>query len=210
VFDTVAAGHCDPRATLDGQVRLPASGGSWFDDGEEQADRLSTALSGALPMQPTSSPDIGVYLDDATGTKVDYYVDYVVRLEPLSCTGSGAQKQRVIVTVTSNVPADAAAALPPSILGSSRPAGWLLTSLCIYAPVDGVFGSATLGGRTFLYAPYQHGVRAVAGATIELEPGQTRTMTYHVTSAPNQPGDPTCVSPGVHGSGTAQAGESDC
>lgn len=213
VFDAVAAGQGDPRTTLDGLVR--ATGEQrllvWSDDGREQADLGGTALAGALPSEPTSSPDIGVYLNDATGTKLDYYLDYDVRVAPLSCSGSGAQQQRVTVTMTSNVPADAAETLPPSILGLSRPPGWLLTNLYVYSPVGGEVGDATLGGKDFPYAPYQHGNREVAGATIELEPGQRRILTYDVTSGPGQSGAPDVgITPGVPGSGTVQTAGSAC
>jgi hypothetical protein len=213
VFDAVSTGQGDPQATLDALVRATDEQRLlvWSGDEEEQADLADTALSGALPTEATSSPDIGVYLNDATGTKLDYYLDYDVSLEPLSCSDSQAQEQRLTVTMTSNAPKDAATSLPPSILGLSRPAAWLLTNLYIYAPVGGDVGGATLDGDRFAFAPYRHDSRPVAGATIELTPGQTRTLTYVVTSGPDQPGDPDVrITPGVPGSGTVDSQGSAC
>jgi hypothetical protein len=212
VFDAVAAGQGDPRTTLDAMVRGTNEHRLlvWSDNGEEQADLSTTLLSGALPTEATDSPDVGIYLNDATGTKLDYYLDYDVTLKPLSCSENGAQEQRVTVTMTSNAPADAATSLPPSILGFSR-SGRLFTNLYIYAPVDGDIGGATLDGEKLAFAPYQHGTRPVAGATIELKPQGTRTMTYVVTSGPDQPGEPDVrVTPGVPGSGTVQTAGSAC
>ena len=212
VFDAVAAGQGDPRTTLDAMVRGANEQRLlvWSDNGDEQADLATTVLSGALPSGATRSPDVGIYLNDATGTKLDYYLDYDVTLKPLACSANGAQEQRVTVTMTNNAPADAATSLPPSILGFSS-SGRLFTNLYIYAPVDGDVGGATMDGEKFAFAPYQHGTRPVAGATIDLKPQQTRTMTYIVTSGPDQPGEPDVrITPGVPGSGTVQTAGSAC
>jgi hypothetical protein len=113
--------------------------------------------------------------------------------------------------MTNNAPKDAATSLSPSILGLSRPAGWLLTNLYIYAPVGGDVGGATLDGEKFEFAPYRHDTRPVAGATIELAPGQTRILTYVVSSGPDQPGAPDVrITPGVPGSGTVESRGSAC
>ena len=43
----------------------------------------TTTLSGKVPFEATDDPEIGIYLNDATGTKLDYYLDYDVTVEPL-------------------------------------------------------------------------------------------------------------------------------
>ena len=103
-----------------------------------------------MPFEASDDPQIGIYLNDATGTKLDYYLDYDVTVEPVSCD-DGIQEQRVTIDMTSNVPADLST-LNESILGLSRPPGWLLTNVYVYGPVDGSIGRSTLDGEKFNYA----------------------------------------------------------
>ena len=210
VFDAVIAGQGAPRPLLDalveaaGEQRLLV----WSADDEEQQTLETTVLSGRLPVEPTGEPQIGIYLNDATGTKLDYYLDYDVSVEPLSCT-DGVQVQRVTVDLSSGVPKQLSAIR--SVLGLSRPRGWLLTNVYVYGPVGGSIGAATLDGEKFLYAPLQQETRPIAGATIELEPGQSRTVVYDVVSGAGQTGDPqVSITPGVPGSGGVEEGGSAC
>ena len=211
VFDSVLGGQGSPSAILDGLVRATDEERLliWSADDGEQQTLETTALGGELPIDPTTEPEIGVYLNDATGTKLDYYLDYDVSVEPISCNDN-VQEQRVSIEMTSTVPEDGAG-LNESILGFSRPAGWLLTNVYVYAPVDGSIGDSTLDGEKFLYAKLQQETRPIAGATIELKPGQSRTLVYDVVSGKAQTGDPrVSVTPGVPGSTVVDDGGSAC
>ena len=211
VFDTVLGGQGSPSAILDGLVRATDEQRLliWSADDEEQQVLETTALGGELPIDPATEPEIGIYLNDATGTKLDYYLDYDVTVEPLSCKDE-VQEQRVTITMTSDVPKDLST-LNDSILGLSRPAGWLLTNVYVYAPVDGSVGASTLDGEKLIYAKLQQETRPIAGATIELKPGQSRTLVYDVVSGQGQTGDPrVSVTPGVPGSTVVDDGGSAC
>ncbi len=211
VFDAAIGGQGSPSVILDALVR--AAGEQrllvWSDDEREQQTLETTPLSGELAVEPADRPEIGIYLNDATGTKLDYYLDYDVTVEPLSCA-DGAQEQRVTIEMTSSVPGDLSG-LNESILGLSRPAGWLLTNVYVYGPVDGSMGESTLDGEKLRYARLQHETRPIAGATIELKPGQSRTLVYDVVSGEDQTGDPrVSITPGVPGSGSVDEGGSAC
>ena len=211
VFDAVLGGQGSPGAILDALVRAADEQRLlvWSDDDEEQQTIETTTLSGKVPLETSDDPQIGIYLNDATGAKLDYYLDYDVTVEPLSCDG-GIQEQRVTIVMTSNVPAGLSS-MNESILGLSRPPGWLLTNVYVYGPVDGSIGESTLDGEKFEYALYEQETRPIAGATIELEPGQRRTVVYDVVSGEDQTGDPEVrITPGVPGSSEVSTAGSAC
>ena len=48
-----------------------------FDEAEQE--RLAgSKVAGELPSTPSSRPQVGVYLNDGTGSKMSYYLDYDV------------------------------------------------------------------------------------------------------------------------------------
>ena len=211
VFDAVLGGQGDAGTILDGLVRAAEERRLlvWSDDDDEQATIGTTTLSGELPLEASDDPEIGIYLNDATGAKLDYYLDYDVTVEPLSCD-DGVQTQRVTIDMASSVPSDLSK-LTESIIGLSRPPGVLLTNVYVYGPVDGSIGGSTLDGEKFNYAALEQETRPIAGATIELKPGQSRTVTYDVVSGEDQTGDPEIsITPGVPGSSEVETAGSAC
>ena len=210
VFDAVIGGQGAPRTLFDALVKAADEQRLlvWSADDKEQQTLETTELSGKLPLEPTDEPQIGIYLNDATGSKLDYYLDYDVIVEPLSCT-DGVQEQRVTIDLSSSVPKQLSAIRP--VLGLSQPRGWLLTNVYVYGPVGGSIGASTLDGERFRYAPLRQETRPIAGATIELEPGQSRTVVYDVVSGTGQTGDPqVSITPGVPGSAAVEVGGSAC
>ena len=80
VFDTFAAGTGDQvgairalvRGVAEGRVRLHS-----FDDAD-QSVVAGTTIAGELAGTDPRRPTVGVYLNDATGSKMSYYLDYEV------------------------------------------------------------------------------------------------------------------------------------
>jgi hypothetical protein len=184
----------------------------WSDDDDEQALLAPTRISGELPTDPDSSPSIGVYLNDGTGAKMDYYLDYQVRVRSTGCDARGVQSLTVSVSMQSNAPANAAD-LPVSITGPGfgAPPGTARTNVLVYAPTGGEIGKATMTGERLISARFEHEGREVAAQTVDLAPGDERVLTFAVTSGPRQVGQPDVrVTPGMPGSGTATVSASAC
>ena len=87
MFEKFSSGAGNPQVVLEGLARgvderrlLVHS----FDEAEQE--RLAgSKIAGELPGSPTSRPQVGVYLNDGTGSKMSYYLDYDVAVRSEGC-----------------------------------------------------------------------------------------------------------------------------
>ncbi len=132
VFDTFAAGAGDQigviralvRGVDEGRVRIHS-----FDE-DDQAVVAGTTIAGELAGTDPRRPQVGVYLNDGTGSKMSYYLDYEVDVAAVTCT---RDRQRLLgrMRITSDTPSDVASAAPGGDRvrrrarrrGRARPAG---------------------------------------------------------------------------------------
>ena len=165
VFAAVTSDDVDPARLLaaivqgsdEGRIRL------WSADAAEQEALAETTLAGVPSTD--SDPVLGVYLNDATGGKMGYYLDGLVTS---TCTGT---ERRVTVELTSEAPADAATSLPGFVTGNGVygvPAGLIRTQVLIVLPP---------GARAVTQADSERTVvrddagRVVVAQLVEVEPG---------------------------------------
>jgi hypothetical protein len=208
------SGGGDPRTVLDGIVRSADERRTlvWSDHSDEQAVLETTSIAGQLPEQSTGAPQVGVYLNDGTGSKMDYYLDYDVAVASTACHMDQSQQLRLTVTMASTAPSNAAE-LPISVRGPGfgAPAGSIRTNLLVYAPGGGRVTSPSIDGRPAISAPFVHEGRPVAAQTVDLKPGQSRSFTLTIRTGDDQPEQAVVqVTPGVNGSGQAEVSESAC
>lgn len=185
VFSALTNGNVDAGALL----RALSRAGSehrlyvWSASEGDTAALEGTTLAGA-PL--TNTPDtarFGVYVNDGTGSKMDFYVTPDVRLEFGGCgTGSTPRNLTVTVTLTSNAPADAASSLPEYITGGGGngvPPGIARVVGEIYLPEGFEATSAEItNGRGF--GGGEVGGRQVLTYSIDLKPGESQTVTIDV------------------------------
>ncbi len=91
MFEALAAGAARPAPLLDalaraaGERRLLA----WSAHPAEQALLAPTVLGGVLPENDAARPVLGVFLNDGTGAKLDYYLRGAVAVTPAGCRPDG-------------------------------------------------------------------------------------------------------------------------
>jgi hypothetical protein len=214
VFAAVAGGDGDPRVLIEGLARGVREGRiyAWSADEQEQATLSDTPLAGELLPAQGQTPHVGFYLNDATGAKMQYYLDYDVALEATDCATDGTQTFDATFTMTSNAPGDAAD-LPESIIGPGfgAPPGTMLMNLRVYAPAGGTFGTMTLGKQKLLFETLAHENHVVARLAILLTPGETQRLKMELTSGPDQAGSPVVdITPGVRPGPAPQVSGSAC
>ncbi|WP_456695182.1 DUF4012 domain-containing protein [Aeromicrobium sp. P5_D10] len=159
----------------------------WSSDKAIQ-DRLSgTQIAGELPTGKDARPAIGFYLNDATGAKMQYYLDYDIAAKATTCNSAGVQKYDTVMTLRSTAPADAAD-LPVAIKGPGFGAvpGTMLMNLYVYAPDGGKVTALTIDGKETTAFPGTHLGRGVTQVTVELAPGQTATVESTIASGKAQ------------------------
>ncbi len=213
VFETVASGRGEPGAVLDGLVRGAGEHRLllWSSVPDEQRLIAPTALSGELLTEPRSRPRVGVFLNDGTGNKLGYYLDYAVSLAPSRCQGE-RQVLDLEVNLRSRVP-EGGRGLPDyvaeSVAGAAR--GTLRLNVLVYAPPGGYLESVQLGGEELDLPDLEHDGRRLLQVTVELAPGEESRLTAVAFGGSGQLGEPEVrVTPGVTGPRLRVEQAADC
>ncbi|WP_144795961.1 DUF4012 domain-containing protein [Microbacterium paludicola] len=185
VFDALTDGGVDPATLV---AALSRAGEEdrlmiWNAVPEEQAVLDGTTLQGVRAPLDAGTTDFGVYLNDGTGSKMDYYMQADAGAE--WCTPGEATLR---VTLRNNAPADAAN-LPSYITGGGNfgvPPGEVQTVSYIYLPAGAELLSATLS-RSDESAPLGGGTddgRQVLTWTTQLAPGTELSLDVTVATPP--------------------------
>jgi hypothetical protein len=163
------------RAAGEGRIRI------WSADSEEQAVLAPLGIAGALPSSSAQSSAIGVYFNDATGAKMDYYLRAAVEVAVGQCRADGRPLIRVAVRVASTAPADAATSLPRYVTGGGRygvAPGDTKTNVYVYAPPGSLAFGVTVDGEQYAFASAEHEGRSAAGVPVLLQPGRAATVAF--------------------------------
>ena len=192
IFESVMAGQGDQQQAIRG---LATAGGQhrvlvWSAHADEQAVIAPTAVSGALVGKGGPNPQVGVYLNDSTAGKLDYYLQYRSHAAAVDCRRDGAQDIRATLALTSTLPADFAS-LSRWILGTGLFAapGTIAFNLRVYAPYGGQVTGLTVDGQSHSVTADRHHGRQVALLPMSLTPGQTATVSADIRTAEGQSGD---------------------
>lgn len=192
VFDRVSRGVSDPvklsealsRAAREHRINVAS-----FDQ-EVRPHLDETAVAGRLTTGDSPGPQVGVYLNDGTGSKMSYYLRYDAKVSATWCSG-GVQGLSGTLSLTSQAPKDAAR-LPSYITGGGAfgtDPGNQLVNVRIYGPVEGEISDVQMDSRPIrdISAVLQDD-RLVATIPVELSPGETADLTWRMKSGPDQTG----------------------
>ncbi|MDP9884469.1 hypothetical protein J2W21_001982 [Sinomonas atrocyanea] len=183
VFQKVSAGGFQPKAMLDalGHAASERRLLAWSPKKQEQDAIAAADLSGWPPASSSSKDSFGVYLNDATGAKMDYYLREAYRVGGAMCRQDGRPTWQVEVTLTSVAPPDAATALPRYVTGGGVfgvPAGEVKTQVNVYAPQSAVFLGAWKDSKSFNVHRDADAGYPVAQTYVSLAPGASTTLRF--------------------------------
>lgn len=200
IFSAALSGSGDSRKTLEGLAKAVDERRImlWSAQKEEEADLAGTRLAGGLPAD-SSTPRVGVYVNDTTSSKMQYYLDWSTTVESTGCTDGGAQTLVATTTVESTAPADAGD-LPEYITGNGNraPEGDQQFTVRVFAPWNGTIESVDADDAQSLDTSGRSGERPVALTAFTLEPGQKVQIRTTMTSGEGQrAGAVVTTTPGV-------------
>lgn len=181
VFSRVAHGDFDPRAMISALATAADERRVllWSAHDQEQAILATTTLAGGLPVSTESTRAFGVYLNDATGAKMDYYLDVKVGLGQATCRKDGRPTYAVDVTLTNTAPADAGATLAGYVTGNGAFGvipGQVRTNVLVYAPKKALYlGASKDGAALALHSATDEGY-PVGQFQVQLAPGHSSTV----------------------------------
>jgi hypothetical protein len=150
----------------------------WSATSEEQDLLAETDLAGAALGPTVGGAAFGVYFNDGTAAKMDYYVRRTVQLVK-TCPGDGYSLYTVKVTLTNTAPANAATSLPEYVTGGGAfgvEPGRVKTNTVSYGPAQSLLQQARIDGADVPVGSFAHGNRPVGILTTELGPGETTTL----------------------------------
>ncbi|MDF2048847.1 DUF4012 domain-containing protein [Arthrobacter sp. Cr_A7] len=180
VFSALSSGQGNAQGLVKGISRGTEEGRIlfWSALDEEQSVVSKYPISGSVAGPAVQAAQFGVYFNDGTGAKMDYYVKRTVQLIK-ECSRDGYEQTTVRVTSTNTAPADAAASLPTYVTGdgaSGVPQGSVQTNVVVYGPAQSNVETAAIDGQQADFAPYLHKSRPVGVLALQLAPGESKTL----------------------------------
>lgn len=182
VFNALSSGKGEAKGLITGLTRGTNEGRVlvWSANASEQSVIANYPLSGSVSGPSVSPAQFGVYFNDGTGAKMDYYIKRTVQLVQ-ECPADGYEQTRVRITSTNTAPADAATSLPEYVTGGGAfgvPQGIVQTNIIAYGPVQANVESATDEGQKIPFAPYIHANRPVGVVAQQLAPSESKTVEF--------------------------------
>nr|BFE44741.1 hypothetical protein GCM10017547_26340 [Pseudarthrobacter oxydans] len=182
VFSALSTGKGEAKGLIAGLTRGTGEGRVllWSAKASEQSVISKYPVSGSITGPSVAPAQFGVYFNDGTGAKMDYYVKRTVQLIK-ECPKDGYEGTTVRVTSTNTAPSDAATSLPPYVTGDGVfgvPPGSIQTNIVAYGPAQAHVETTRLDGQKTEFAPYFHGNRPVGVLAIRLAPGESRTVDF--------------------------------
>ncbi|WP_370629247.1 DUF4012 domain-containing protein [Paenarthrobacter nitroguajacolicus] len=183
IFGALSSGKVDSKKLLEGlskgvkEHRILL----WSDSTDERATIGRYPLGGMVSGTAISPAQFGVYFNDGTGAKMDYWVKRSVRVVK-DCTRDGYREVAVRVTSTNTAPLDAASSLPAYVTGNGAfgvPPGTVQTNVVAYGPVQSNIDTVVKDGEKIPFAAQRHSQRAVGTSTIRLAPGESAWLEFN-------------------------------
>lgn len=183
VFDKVSAGDIDPIKLVDALTRAGSERRIMVWNADEQSrDVLAgTTLAGDLPAYSDERTGLGLYFNDGTGAKMDYYLTADTQVGSLVCRQDGKPYQVVQVTVKNNAPADAGTSLPEYVTAGGA-YGVSPGSVKTFVSAYGSPGLVNLGvmrdGASVSALSTSDDGYGVTQIPVQLAPGESTTLTF--------------------------------
>lgn len=192
IFSAVTSGGVDPTRLLDALAQGVADNriSIWSADADEQSVLQGIGLTGELPQSTAGRAMWGVYLNDSTGAKMDYYLQNAISLGAAVCRQDERPTYQLTTRLESTAPADAATSLPAYVTGDGAfgvPAGTIRTNTFMYAPAGSVIYDVRVNGASTPFALSEHEGLPVAALTVDLQPNEYVSVTVLAVAAEGGP-----------------------
>lgn len=192
IFDSLTSGDADPKALIDSLALAIDENRLLYSPANEAEAELigESKLSGRLPSSNDERTLLGVYVNDFTQSKLDYYMQLDVAATSTQCTAPESPSFVATATLTNTVTPELAPQLPyPIAPAQFFEKGHVATYLVFYGPVGSTFAGATIDGQAVGASGVQHLGRGAVKIAIENAPSETHTVTAEFAGTPGQYGE---------------------
>jgi hypothetical protein len=192
VFSAVVSGQGGSQALLTSLAKSADENRILIEStrGAEQRELAASRIGGALPTDAGPTPHLGIYYNDATATKLEYYFRQRTDVRATECTADGAQSLSTTTVLRSVAPKNARK-LPRSILGpgTGEKRGSFRMVMAFYAPYGGVVTRLEVDGEEQPLNRAEHDGVNVVTVPVLLAPGQRLTVKASMFTGKGQRGD---------------------
>ncbi|WP_212996790.1 DUF4012 domain-containing protein [Winogradskya consettensis] len=197
VFEAVVARPLKPAAMLDALTRATAERRLllWSAHPAENELLAGSALAGVLPASDGTEPTVGVFLNDGSGAKLGYYLTQRAALKVTpTCRRDGRRELTLTVTLGSAVPGSG---LPEAVTGLALAGDPYVvrTNVSVYSSTGGSIVGMRLDGSAAAFGSGTDRRRAVGIMTVDLRPGQRRSLEVSLLTGIPAGGYGTSVTP---------------
>ena len=201
VFEAVVAGTGGSRALLTGLAKAVGENRILIESARDAEQRkLETSrIAGALPGDEGSTPHLGIYYNDATQAKLEYYLRKRTTVKARTCSADGAQSLTATTRLRSVAPGNARR-LPRSIVGkgTGERRGSFRMVLSFYAPHGGLVNRLEVNGKEQPLNRFEHDGINVVSMPVLLAPGEEVTVKASMFTGKDQRGDAVfATTPGI-------------
>lgn len=192
VFDSAISGPSSPVAFIEGFSRAAREGRFLVApfDGIVASELDASRVLGELSGDDGSVPHVDIGVNDATGSKMSYYLRYAVSVMAESCSGS-TQELLGEMTLSQTISPAEAESLPVSVTGGGiygTEPGLQTVPIRIYGPYGGSISNVVLDGeRVDLVGPATViDGRPVATVIVQLSSRSDVVMTWEMATGEGQ------------------------
>lgn len=202
VFDRLVSGVRSTPELVSALSRGVREGRLYVHDFDPSVQRSisGTTVAGELEGGDPRVPRVGVYLNDATGSKMSYYLRNRVHLTSVSCS-HGVQELSGTADLAYTANSPPVSKLSVFITGPGKygtPKGQQLVLLRIYGPKGGELTRLRVGGDPVPMDVVDDRGRPVMTPAVQLRRGDVVRVSWTVRSGPSQDRDALLsVSPGI-------------
>lgn len=187
IFGAITDGGFKPADLLDELTEATNEGRLmvWSDHPEEQEIIAPLTFSGILPDDNSESTTLGVYFEDMSASKIDYYVGTDVKVASDLCTNPSTPNFSSTVTLSSLISQEDADDLPPYVLSQHWGSAFFKTDVYVVGPPGSQFKDWSVdaaGARNELISSGSDLGRPVVRVSTDLLFGTSTTMTFNFTS----------------------------
>lgn len=192
IFETFISGQADSgeliaelqASTQEGRIIVNAS------NSKEQSLFEGTRLAGELPADDGATPHLGLYLNDSSASKLEFYLRRNTEVKAVACEPNKVQVFELTTSLKSVAPKDVTD-LGPGVVGFTAGAkkGHISMVLSYYAPYGGTVTGMTVDGKERSVNKRTYRGLTLATVPVDLAPGGSQTLTVTVRSGPGQQKD---------------------
>ncbi len=187
LFGTIMGGDLDLKVLASGVAQAAEERRLllWSSNEAETGVIESAHLGGALPQSDAQTDRIGLYTQDAIGSKMDYYLDQTVTLSQAACRADGRESYRVSVNNTNRLTKDQVDDLTFYIVGDGSEgvtAGDIRIDLFAYAPPGAEIVGLSVDGVAESVTAFHDGDYPVSRLRTTIEPGSTQNVTFDMVA----------------------------